>query len=133
MTIFRSSLGLTLLLLPMAALAQAPDLTPRSSLEAIVLGDSQAAQTYLEGLARGGSSSRDLVVTELLAAGFTPDRGTRDCEFYGYHRPTTEDGGARVVQVAMCKSGKSMVLVQDMLPPGRRGGGMGQSRERNDQ
>ncbi|WP_324827678.1 hypothetical protein [Qipengyuania zhejiangensis] len=117
----------------MAAFAQAPDLTPRSPLEAIVLGDAQAAQIHLEGLARTDWSLRGEVVADLLSAGFTPDHGTPDCAFYGYHRRTTEAGVARSVQVAMCKSGKSMVLVQDVLPPGKRGGGMSQSRQRNDQ
>ena len=133
MTIFRCSVGLCLLLLPRPVSAQEAGITPRTPLEAIVLGDAQTAQSHLEGLAKTDWSLRGEVVTDLLAAGFTPDRGLPGCEFYGYHRRTSEAGAARSAQVAMCKSGNSMVLVQDILPPEKRGGGMSQSHERNDQ
>ena len=133
MTTFRCSVGLCLLLLPMPVSAQEAGITARTPLEAIVLGDLQMAQSHLEGLAKTDWSARGAVVTDLLAAGFTPDRGLPGCEFYGYHRRTSEAGAARSVQIAMCKSGKSMVLVQDVLPPEKRGGGMSQLRERNDQ
>ena len=133
MTISRYSLGLAVLMLPMAAFAHEPDLTPRSPLEKIVLGDATVAKSHLEELAQAGWPSRESIVAELLEAGFTRDRGYRDCEYYGYHRRTTEAGAARSIQLALCPTGKPMVLVMDMLPPGKRGGGMGQSGERKNQ
>ncbi|MFO6447070.1 hypothetical protein ACLBKU_07975 [Erythrobacter sp. NE805] len=130
MTIFRSSFVLLALALPSAARAQDPDLTPRSPLEAIVLGDAVAAKAHLEALADRAIASRDMVVAELLAAGFEPDRGYPGCAFYGYHRRTTQAGAARSAQVALCDNGKTMVLVLGILPPERRGGGMSTVRGR---
>ncbi len=128
MTIFRSSAVLLAFALQSAAQAQDPDLTPRNPLEAVVLGEQGAAMTHLKALAERGIASRDMVVAELLAAGFEPDRGYPGCAFYGYHRRTTQAGAARSAQVALCDNGKTMVQVFDMLPPGRRGGGMGSVR-----
>ncbi len=130
MTIFRFSAFLPALALHSAVLAQEVDLTPRSPLEAVVLGDAEAAKAHLQALADRGIASRDTVVAELLAAGFEPDSGYPGCAFYGYHRRTTQAGAARSAQVALCDSGKTMVLVLDILPPGQRGGGMSTLRER---
>ncbi len=133
MIIFRSSFVLLALALPSAAHAQDLDLTPRSPLEAMMLGDAVAAKAHLEALVDRGIVSRATVVAELLAAGFEPNRGYPGCAFYGYHRRTTQAGAARSAEVALCDNGKTMVLVLDMLPPGKRGGGMGTVRNREEQ
>lgn len=134
MTIFRFSAILLALSLQSVVQAQDedPDLTPRSPLEAVVLGDAEEAKAHLQALADRGITSRETVVAELLAAGFEPDRGYPGCAFYGYHRRTTQAGAARSAQVALCDNGKTMVLVFDMLPPGQRGGGMSTLRERQE-
>ena len=134
MTIFRFSAIVLALSLQSAAQAQDedPDLTPRSSLEAVVLGDAEEAKAHLQALADRGIAARDMVVAELLAAGFEPERGYPGCAYYGYHRRTTQAGAARSAQVALCDNGKTMVLVLDMLPPGKRGGGIGSSPEREE-
>lgn len=119
--------------LPAAAHPAPIDLTPRSPLEAVVLGEANAARTHLQALALQAREERGPVIAELLAAGFEPDRGMPGCDFYGYHRRTTEQGAARSVQVALCASGDPMVLVMDMLPPDRRGGGMSELRKGNEQ
>jgi len=133
MTIFRFSFVLLASALSSAAQAQEPDLTPRSPLEAVVLGDAGAAKAHLQALADRGVASRDMVVAELLAAGFEPDRNYLGCAFYGYHRRTTLAGAARSAQVALCDNGKPMVLVLDILAPGQRGRGMSTVRERKEQ
>lgn len=113
--------------------AKPVDLTPRSPLEAIVLGDAEAARAHLTTLAKRGKGERKAVVAELFAAGFTPDRGSPDCDFYGYYRRTTAAGAARSVQVALCATGNPVVLVLDMLPPGGNHPGFRESRKRNEQ
>ena len=113
--------ALALCVQPAVALAEPLDLAPRTSLEAIVLGDAAAAKAHLEALAQRGKTDRAAVVEELLAAGFAPDRGTPKCDFYGYHRKTTTDGAARSAQVALCASGEPMVLVLDFFAPGKSG------------
>ena len=112
------------------AYAQALDLSPRTPLEAILLGEAEAAKAHLEALADQGIADRDEVVAELIAAGFEPDRGYPGCAYYSYYRRTTEAGAARSAEVAFCRNGKTMVLVLDMLPPDRRGGGSSTVRER---
>ncbi len=111
-----------------AAAAQDVDLTPRSPLEAIVLGEAEAAKAHLTALALRARTEREGVVTELLDAGFEQSRGTPTCDFYGYYRRTADDGAARSVEIALCETGDPMVLVLDMLPRDRRGGGMGTAR-----
>lgn len=129
MTTSRFSAVLLALALPVAAQAQDADPLPRSALEAVVLGEAEVARAHLAGLALRAREERQAVVEELLAAGFEPDRGTATCDFYGYHRQTTQDGVARSVQIALCPTGDPMVLVFDTLPPGRRGGGMSELRK----
>ena len=121
--------ALTLSVLPVAGQAEPLSLVPRSALEAIVLGDATQAKAHLEALAGRERAERDAVVGELLAAGFAPDRGTPECDFYGYYRNTTIEGAARSVQVALCSSGKPMVLVLDMLAPGAGGTGFSEHRK----
>ena len=116
MTIFRFSLWLAATLTPTALYAQQLDLSARSPLEAVVLGEAEAAKAHLTALALRAREDREAVVAELLAAGFEPDRGSKNCDFYGYHRRTTQQGTARSVQVALCAKGEPMVLVLDFLP-----------------
>ena len=116
MTIFRFSALVALALLPATVLGQSLDITPRSPLEAIVLGDTEIARAHLTAMAERGRTERDIVVAELQGAGFVPDRGSTRCGFYGYHRRTTVEGDARSVQVALCREGAPMVLVLDFLP-----------------
>jgi hypothetical protein len=121
--------ALALCVQPAVAQAELLELAPRTALEAVVLGDATAAKAHLEALAERGKTDRAAVVEELLAAGFEPDRGTPKCDFYGYHRKTTTVGAARSAQVAMCSTGKNMVLVLDMLAPGTGGTGSGEMRK----
>lgn len=132
MTIFRYSALLIVTLLPIAALGQSLDLTPRSPLEAIVLGDAEVARTHLTALAEQGRTEREAVVTELQSAGFVLDRGSTRCDFYGYYRRTTVEGDARSAQVALCRDGAPMVLVLDFLAPAKQKS-MGQLMERKGQ
>jgi hypothetical protein len=113
--------ALIAVLSPVAAQAQAIDLTPRSPLEAVVLGEPEAAKAQLTTLAKRGTSERAAVVADLLAAGFLPDRGSPGCDFYGYYRRTTADGAARSVQIALCDSREPMVLFLDFFAPSKPG------------